>query len=56
MIYRVHQCLLAEKLALNKEKTGYMMIGSRQRIANSNNDPTITLGGTHIKTIKETKH
>jgi hydrogenase maturation factor HypF (carbamoyltransferase family) len=30
----VHQWLLAKKLTLNKDKTEYMIIGSRQRISN----------------------
>ncbi len=38
----VHQWLLANKLTLNKDKTEYMIIGSRQRISNLT-DPKIGL-------------
>jgi hypothetical protein len=37
----VHQWLLANKLTLNKQKTEYMIIGSRQRISNRIGDPKI---------------
>ncbi|CAB4034888.1 Hypothetical predicted protein, partial [Paramuricea clavata] len=39
----VHQWLLANKLTLNKQKTEYMIIGSRQRISNKIGDPKIEL-------------
>jgi hypothetical protein len=37
----VHQWLLANKLTLNKDKTEYMIIGSRQRISNLVTDSKI---------------
>ncbi|CAB4023482.1 Hypothetical predicted protein [Paramuricea clavata] len=39
----VHQWLLANKFTLNKDKTEYMIIGSRQRISNLVTDPKIEL-------------
>ena len=50
-----HRWLLTNKLTLNKEKTEYMIIGSRQRLVKSNTDPTITIGGANIKRVKQTK-
>ena len=40
----VHQWLLSNKWTLNKEKTEYMIVGSRQRLANRNGDVEIKLG------------
>ena len=37
---RVHQWLLANRVTLNKEKTEYMIIGSRQRLAKIENEQT----------------
>lgn len=51
----VHQWLLANKLTLNKKKTEYMIVGSRQRLNNINNDPNIELGEAKIKRVSETK-
>lgn len=51
----VHQWLLANKLTLNKEKTEYMIIGSRQRLSNIINDPKIQLGETTIKRVNHSK-
>ena len=51
----VHQWLLSNKLTLNKEKTEYFIVGSRQRLANINGDPEIKLGDTNIKRVKEYK-
>jgi hypothetical protein len=47
----VHQWLLANKLTLNKDKTEYMIIGSRQRISNLVTDPKIELGESVIKRV-----
>ena len=52
---KVHQLLLADKLTLNKEKTEYMIIGSRQRLDKIENDPEIKLWGVNIKRVKHTK-
>ena len=37
----IHQWLLANKLTLNKDKTEYMIIGSRQKLSNIETDPKI---------------
>jgi hypothetical protein len=50
----VHQWLLANKLTLNSEKTEYMIIGSKQRLANIN-DPQIELGEATIKQVNKSK-
>ena len=50
----VHQWLLANKLTLNSEKTEYMIIGSKQRLANIN-DPQIELGEATIKRVNKSK-
>ena len=51
----IHQWLLSNKLTLNKEKTEYMIVGSRPRLNKINNDLEIELGGNNIKRVKETK-
>ncbi|CAB3993730.1 Hypothetical predicted protein [Paramuricea clavata] len=48
----IHQWLLANKLTLNKEKTEYMVIGSRQRLSKVLNEPEIHVGETTIKRDK----
>ncbi|CAB3998162.1 Hypothetical predicted protein [Paramuricea clavata] len=47
----VHQWLLANKLTLNKDKTEYMIIGSRLRISNLVTDPKIELGESVMKRV-----
>ena len=42
----IHQWLLADKLTLNKEKTEYMVIGSRQRLSKISNELEIHVGET----------
>jgi hypothetical protein len=44
----IHQCFLANKLTLNKDKTEYMIARSRQRLSKINNDPGIKLGEKKI--------
>ena len=51
----IHQWLLANKLTLNKDKTEYMIAGSRQRISKIEGDPEVKLGNCNIKRVKETK-
>ena len=51
----VHQWLLANKLTLNKQKTEYMIIGSRQRISNRIGDPKIELGESENKRVHKRK-
>ena len=50
-----HQWLTANKLALNKDKTEYMVIGSRQKLINTERAPEIKLGGTSTKNVKQSK-
>ncbi|CAB4029432.1 Hypothetical predicted protein, partial [Paramuricea clavata] len=52
---QIHQWLLANKLTLNKDKTEYMIIGSRQRLSKIETDPVIELGETKIKRVKYSK-
>jgi phage antirepressor YoqD-like protein len=52
---KVHQWLLANKLTLNSEKTKYMIIGSKQRLANIINDPQIELEEATIKRVNKSK-
>ena len=52
----IHQWLLANKLTLNKDKTEYMIIGSRQRISNLVlTDHKIELGESVIKRVHKSK-
>ena len=51
----IHHWLLANKLTLNKDKTEYMIVGSRQRIRKIEGDPEVKLGNCNIKRVKETK-
>ncbi len=51
----IHQWLLANKLTLNKEKTEYMVIGSRQRLSKISNELEIHVGETTIKRVSYTK-
>ncbi|CAB4031178.1 Hypothetical predicted protein, partial [Paramuricea clavata] len=52
---QIHQWLLANKLTLNKDKTEYMIIGSRQRLSKIETDSVIELGETKIKRVKYSK-
>ncbi len=47
--------LLANKLTLNKDKTEYMIAGSKQQINKIENDPEVKLGNCNIKRMRETK-
>ncbi len=49
----VHRWLTANKLTLNDEKTEFMLIGSRLRLASINNSPNLKPGHTcrHIKRV-----
>ena len=51
----VHQWLLANKFTLTKQKTEYMIIGSRQHISNIITDPKIELGESVIKRVNKCK-
>ena len=45
----VHNWLLANKLTVNVDKSEYMLIGSRQRLAGIDCKPTINLGGKNLR-------
>ena len=47
----IHQWSLANKLTLNKEKTEYMIIASRQRLSKISNELEIHVGETTIKRV-----
>ncbi|CAB4040151.1 RNA-directed DNA polymerase from transposon BS, partial [Paramuricea clavata] len=51
----IHTWLLTNKLTLNKEKTEYMIISSRQRLAKIDDDPKISLDGIDTKRVKQAK-
>ena len=51
----IHQWLLAKKLTLNREKTEYMIIGSRQKLSKMLNEPEIHVGETTIKQVRFSK-
>jgi hypothetical protein len=51
----VHQWLTSNKLTLNKNKTEYMIVGSRQRISNILTDPIVKLGDSTIKRVNKSK-
>ena len=52
---KVHQWLLANKLTLSYDKTEYMIIGSRQKIANIQEEPIISIGNEPMKKISKCK-
>ena len=52
---KVHQWLLANKLTLSYDKTVYMIIGSRQKIDNIQEEPIISIGNEPIKKISKCK-
>ena len=47
--------LTANKLTLNKSKTEFMLIGSRQRLNTFNRLPSFTIDGNSIKKVEFTK-
>jgi hypothetical protein len=51
----IHQWMLANRLTLNKEKTEYMIIGSRQKLSKIINEPEIHVGETTIKRVSYSK-
>ena len=51
----IHQWLLANKLTLNKKKTEYMIIGSRQKLSKITIEPEIRIGETAIKRVRNSK-
>ena len=45
--------IITNKLTLNKEKTEYMIISSRQRLAKIDDDPKISVDVIEIKRVKQ---
>ena len=52
---KIHQWLLANKLSLNVDKTEYMIIASRSKLLNIDNDLTVQLNGTDVKKVTSVK-
>ncbi len=52
---KVHQWLLANKLTLSYDKSEYMIIGSRQKIASMQEEPIVSIGNEPIKKISKCK-
>ena len=51
----VHNWLLANKLTVNVDKTEYMLIGSRQRLAGIDSEPVINIGGKNLRRVSKAK-
>jgi hypothetical protein len=51
----MHQWLLANKLTLNMDKTEYIVIGSKQKILNTQQETTIKLQDKELKQVNCTK-
>ena len=51
----VHNWLLANKLTVNVDKSGYMLIESRQRLAGIDSEPIINIGGKNLRRVSKTK-
>ena len=51
----VHNWLRANKLTLNMTKTEFMLIGSRQRLSNLTDSPTITIDNVQIRQVATAK-
>ena len=51
----MHNWLLANELALNKDKTEYMLIDSHQRLSTVETDPILEFGDTNVKRVKHAK-
>ena len=52
---KVHHWFLANRLTLSYNKTEYMIIGSRQKILNIQEEPLISIGNETIKKISKCK-
>ena len=52
---KVHKWLIANRLTLNKEKTEYMIIRSRQKLVKFENEQELKLGDYNIHKVKHTK-
>ena len=51
----VSEWLIANKLTLNKSKTEFMLIGSRQRLRSFVHSPSLNIGGAQISQVPSTK-
>ena len=51
----VHNWLVANKLTVNVDKSEYMLIGSRQRLAGIDRQPKIDMGGKNLGRVPMTK-
>ena len=51
----VSEWLIANKLTLNKSKTEFMLIGSRQRLRSFVHSPSLKIGGAQISQVPSTK-
>ena len=54
-LVNVSEWLIVNKPTLNKSKTEFMLIGSRQRLDTFDNAPTIAINGTPIKQVRVSK-
>ena len=52
---KIRVWLQANKLSLNVARTEYMLIGSRQRLANLPLEPNVCIGSDPIKRVRVTK-
>ena len=52
---KITEWLTANKLTLNKSKTEFMLIGSRQRLNTFNRLPSFTINSNSIKQVEFTK-
>ena len=52
---KISEWLMANNLTLNKSKTEFMLIGSRQRLNNFNRLPSFTIDSNSIKQVEFTK-
>ena len=51
----VHNMLLPNKLTVNVDKSEYMLIGSRQRLAGIDCGPIINIEGENLRRVSKTK-
>ena len=51
----IREWLIAYKLTLNKSKTEFMLIGSRQRLRSFVHSPSLKIGGAQISQVPSTK-
>ena len=53
---KITEQLSANKITLNKFKTEFLLIGSRQRLNTFNGLPSFTIDGNSIKQVEFTKY